>query len=301
MTTTNIADLDVERVQRNLSHMIQFNDQTYLDANAYIDNCFSLLTETDSSDFGPLSGMSVLEDCLDAIGDCLDPLGTFSAAFMCSILNSYTQTTPANLNQTFSNMVIRVDRTHQQLNQDIAYYIQNTRDNWDREFTWKDTTITLGDLATIDFPDEKNPDFWDPLEKSALRGFDQGIWTVVLNQNCKISRLVPAGDPDFCYHVKGKNDINSWYLDFLAKNPAFYCTWTWHEKHGLFDSDQWFVNEYCLNFKDGTKNKWHCIPNAACQYLFINSADGVVINSNGLFDRSYVFNNLPLEHVVFNV
>jgi hypothetical protein len=37
------------------------------------------------------------------------------------------------------------------------------------------------------------------------------------------------------------------------------------------------------------------MSDAACAYLFIDSADGVVINANGLFARATVFNNLNIK------
>ena len=42
-------------------------------------------------------------------------------------------------------------------------------------------------------------------------------------------------------------------------------------------------------FSDGHLN------DDACQYLFIDSYDNVIINPNGLFHRSFVFNDL--QHI----
>ena len=40
------------------------------------------------------------------------------------------------------------------------------------------------------------------------------------------------------------------------------------------------------------------LADSACDYLFIDSIDNVIINANGLFHRSFVFNNLPIPHTI---
>ena len=81
---------------------------------------------------------------------------------------------------------------------------------------------------------------------------------------------------------------------FIGKHPAYYNTWTWHQSSGCGDTSGWAVNQYNLGtgagvYKDGS------ISDAACNYLFIDSADGVVINAAGLYPRATVFNNLGIR------
>ena len=37
------------------------------------------------------------------------------------------------------------------------------------------------------------------------------------------------------------------------------------------------------------------LKSKACNYLFIDSIDNVIINPNGLFHRTFVFNNLGIR------
>ena len=39
------------------------------------------------------------------------------------------------------------------------------------------------------------------------------------------------------------------------------------------------------------------IPNAAAQYLFIDTIPGTIVNANGLFERYFVFNNFGLKTI----
>jgi hypothetical protein len=85
-----------------------------------------------------------------------------------------------------------------------------------------------------------------------------------------------------------------WDEGFIANNPAYYNTWTWHDSSGCGDTTGWQISEYNVGtgggaFTDGS------MSDAACNYLFIDSADGVTINADGLFPRATVFNNLDIS------
>lgn len=297
LSGTPAIDADaVRRVQVNLMNMQAFNDYVYNSGNAYIDNCFALLSKPNNQDPGLSVGMKVLEGSMGSIFSEFGPVGAFSSCFLCCIISSWSANTPPSLSNTFANMLIRVDKTHVQLDQDIAVYIQDPARYWNNTFTWNNLTITLGDLATIDFPSEADPEFLE-LVTVALKGFDQAVWAQTLNIQCKASYLEPT-NASGCMQISGNTNIDDWYIKFLAENPAYYCTWTWHEDRGLFDKNYWYVREWCLNFKEGNGVHRECIPLAACNYLFIDSADNVIINPSGLFSRSFVFNVMDLDKVV---
>jgi hypothetical protein len=92
----------------------------------------------------------------------------------------------------------------------------------------------------------------------------------------------------------------SWDEMFIGKNPAYYNTWSWHKSSGCGDTDGWNTLEYNIGtgagaFSDGS------MSNDACKYLFIDSADGVVINANGLYSRATVFTGLGIRQTVYYV
>jgi len=133
----------------------------------------------------------------------------------------------------------------------------------------------------------------------AIFAMDQLIWRTVLKAKFVVtlwesssSRTPMQGD---------QNDPPvSWDEAFIAKNPAYYTTWTWHNSAGCGDISGWIINEYNLGtgagpFFDGS------ISTDACRYLFIDSADGVVINAAALYPRATVFNNLGIRQTTYYV
>lgn len=92
-----------------------------------------------------------------------------------------------------------------------------------------------------------------------------------------------------------------WDDHYIANNPAYYHTWTWHPSSGCGSTTGWALNSYNL----GTGGIWTysstdgSISADACHHLFIDASDGHVINPNGLFPRATVFNNLGIKHETY--
>lgn len=280
---------EIDKVKSNLTNMQAFNDYIYNSGNAYILNCFALLSKADSTDPGNKSGMALLEGSLGAMFWIGDAAGAFASCLLCSVVSDWGDTVPPDLAQTFSEEMIRFDKSHVQLDKDISVYWNDPASYWEKTFTWNDLTITLGQLATIDFPSQSDPKFYE-FAKVSLFGLDQAVWAETLKMLCNNSKFSPYNDCN-CVVVNKKTDMNQWYKDLLSQHPSRYATWYWHKDTGLFDHDEWHVNESTLNFKTGNENHFEEIPSGACEYLFINSTPGVVINPNGLFTREYVFDS----------
>jgi len=278
---------EITQVQTNLARMQAFNDYIYTSGNSYIINCFALLSKADSSDPGNPVGIAMMEGAIGAVFSCMGPVGAFSSCFLCSIISSWATAIPPNLALTFSSMMLRFDQSHVQLDQDIARYAANPTAYWNQTFTWNGLTITLGDLATIDFPSEGSPDFYT-LTALSLRGLDQATWSETLRIQCKTSQLAPNNQCE-CTVVSKKTNIDQWYASLLLDKPSYFATWSWHSDTGLYDHDEWHVNEYCLNFKSGNATHLQVIPDGAAHYLFIDSSPGCIINPAGLFTRNWVF------------
>ena len=287
---------NIEIVKKNLKNMQAFNDYIYTNGQAFIINCFLLLTSTDDSDPGLTVGIKVLEGAFAAIGDVYGPLGVFAATFMCGEVDSWTETTPPNLNSVFASMVIRYEQSSFTFDSQVANYISDPASFWTKTFNWKGQTCLLGDLATISFPDESDPSFFS-MAKICLIGLNQSVWQCVLQMKCVITwwAWIPDGQVDpQPKMIKSNTNMVSWDENFISNNPAYYCTWTWHQDTGFGDKDWWYTYEYNLgfgasNFHDGS------ISTDACKYLFIDSADGVVINPEGLMHRKVVFEDWGIK------
>jgi len=283
---------NIDKVKKNLRNMQAFNDYIYNNGGVFISNAYLLLTSTDNSDPGLTVGISLLEGAFGIVGSC-GAFGGFACAFMCSEVASWTSVTPPDLNATFASMAIRYQHSSMAFDSKCSEYINDPAGNWNKVFTWQGTSIVLGDLATIDFPVQGDPDFY-PMAAASLRALDITVWQTVLRAQCYVTQWTYNSGPRM---QKADTDMTRWDEDFISRNPAWYNTWYWHSKKGLFDKDWWYVNEYNLNF-GATHMNTKDIPKDACTYLFIDSADGVVINNQGLAARKDVFEKWGIRRTI---
>lgn len=283
MSTPSPTPDTIAKVKDNLRRMQAFNDYVYNNGGAYIGNCYLLMSSSDNSDPGLGIGVSLLSGAFGVVAS-FGAFGGFAGCFMCSEVLSWIGLPPPGLNATFASMAIRYQKSSMAFDDQCANYIADPEANWTKEFSWNGTSMVLGDLATIDFPVEGDPDFY-PVAQAALKALDQTIWQTVLVALCWITLWTYQQGPKM---IHADTDMLAWDENFIAKNPAWYNTWYWHADTGLFDKNWWYVNEYNLNF-GATHMHTNDIPTAACAYLFIDSADGVVINANGLMPRRTVF------------
>ena len=289
----------IAQVQSNLKNMQAFNDYVYNQGgNSRILNAYLLLSQADDHDPGLAIGLNVLEGVFKAIGGMFGPAGMFTSNFLSGMLSSWADSanTPPNLNTTFASLDIRIQQTSLQIDTQLATYYQNVADNWNVSFTFDGQTVTMADLSTFQFPPETDPDF-ETMAAAAILGMDRMIWTTVMVANYVVTYYILGGGPLI---FPGRKDVPpvDWDEQFIAEHPAYYHTWSWHDSQGCGDTTGWLINEYNIGtganiYVDGS------MSDAACAYLFIDSADGVVINQNGLFARKTVFNNLGIRQTTF--
>ena len=287
---------NIEIVKTNLKNMQAFNDYIYNNGQAFFANCFLLLTSKDDSDPGLSVGLNLLEGSFAALGDVYGPLGVFAATIMCGEVDSWAESTPPQLNSVFASMLIRYEQSSFTFDSQVAVYISNPSSFWTKTFNWNGQSCVLGDLATFSFPDEKDPNFFT-YAKLCLTALNQSIWQQVLKAKCVITwwAWIPDGQVDpQPKMIKSNTNMVSWDQNFISNNPAYYCTWIWHQDTGFADKDYWYTYEYNLGFgasvfHDGS------ISSDACKYLFIDSSDGVVINPNGLMPRKVVFEDWGIK------
>ncbi len=278
--------------------MQAFNDYVYLQGQSRVLNAYLLLSEQDNSDPGLTVGLNVFEGLFWALGSELGPVGNFLASFLSGMVSWWATETPPSLNTTFSSLLTRLQNTSLAVDTQLAIYHQNVAANWNVQFTYNGQTQTLSNLANITIPEETDPPF-ETLAKAAIFALDQQIWRTVLNANYVVTYWeLPNGDTI----VPGTQDQPpvEWVESFLASNPAYRLTWSWHNSTGCGDHNGWDVPQYNLGrgagaFTDGS------MSNDACAYLFIDSVDGVVINPNGLFSRKTVFTGLGIQQTTYQV
>ncbi|MDP9099054.1 MAG: hypothetical protein M3N48_08675, partial [Verrucomicrobiota bacterium] len=250
----------------------------------------------DSSDPGLTIGLNILEGVFWAVGGSLGPIGNFTASFLSGMVAWWATSTPPNLNTTFASLLTRLQATSLAIDQQLAQYYQSVAQAWNTQFTYNGKTSTLSDFATITFPAETDPQF-ETLAATALFALDQQVWKTVMIANFVITHwapdtVMPGGEES--------DPPVSWDEMFIANNPGYYNTWTWHNGSGCGDRSGWNTVEYNIGtsagpFSDGSMSK------DACSYLFIDSADGVVINAKGLYPRATVFNSLGIRHTTYYV
>ena len=296
MTTPAPDTTTIAKVKENLRRMQAFNDYVYNNGGAYIGNCYLLMTIPDDSDPGLAIGISLLEGAFGVVG-AFGAFGGFACCFMCSEVSSWSAAanTPPSLNNDFGQMVIRFQKSSMAFDDQCANYIADPAANWNKQFSWNGTSMVLGDLATIDFPLESDPEFFT-MATSALKALDQTVWKIVLQENCVVTLWLTNGAP---LHFSPKTNMDSWTQSFIASNPAYYVTWEYHQKSGFGDSDHYNAYEYNIGF-GATKYKDNSISDPACAYLFIDSTDGHVINANGLWPRKTVFTGFGLRTDTIN-
>lgn len=277
---------EIEKVRKNLSNMQQFNDKVYVYGNPKIANCYVLLSQKDDHDKGLFVVQCLLTGGFEAIASSLGAVGAFGATILCNIVDGWGSNPPPDMSGTFSNLTSRFMYASKDVDQQLAIYYQDPVKYWDTVFSYNGMSCTLGDLATIDFPGETDPNFQILLDP-ALVGVDRAIW----KQN-----LV-----DYCYNVKWQpdatitTDINSWLQMFYDRNKSYWCSYYWHQDSGSCgDYSYWNVTEHNVSFGAGLYHDG-AISDAACNYLFIDSTDGTVINPQGLYTRSAVFNTLGMR------
>jgi hypothetical protein len=282
----------VRQVQANLANMQRFNDFIYAHGQTKILNAYLLTSRQDSSDPGVAVVLNLLSSAFSVIGSEFGPAGNFITTFVSGMLSSWTTNTPPDLTATFASLLTRLDATSRAIDAQLARFNSDVGGEWSTKFTFNGATMSLSDLASESFPAESDPRFAG-MANRALFGLDQEVWRLILTSQFVITFwLLSTGD----HVMEGSRDEPpiSWNNRFIEAHPAYYHTWTWHDKSGCGDVNGWKIDEYNLGVgvsitSDGS------LANEACSYLFIDSSDGVVINPQGLFPRATVFKNLGIR------
>jgi hypothetical protein len=295
---------DIVNAQANLNNMIVFNTQFYSYGNAKILNAYGLLNQTDNQDLGLQVGLNLLSSAMSALGGTAGFGGALAGNFMASMVAQYATVTPPCLSAQFADLISRFEQTSLQCSQDLQNLYQNTASCWNNTYSgqlitpFSTSTISgsVSDLATPGlFPDLDDPMFTDLLS-TATYALDQSIWSVLLPRFV-ITQYQPSTEYPTSQFTEQdmENNANSFY----SVHPAYYNTWV-YESAKKSKNDAYWLTQSNLGsgystFSDGSLN------DDACQYLFIDGYNGIVINPSGLFDREFVFTslNIPQKTHIF--
>jgi hypothetical protein len=288
---------DIVNAQANLNNMIAFNTQFYSYGNSKILNAYALLQQTDNTDLGLQIGLNLLTSAMAALGGCEGFGGALAGNFVASMVAQYATTTPPSLSGEFADLISRFEQTSLQCGSDLQELYVNTSGSWFNTYTGElitpfgTTPITgsVSDLATPNlFPSQDDPLFNDLLE-TATYALDQSIWSVLLPRFC-ITSYQPS--TEYPSSQNTEQDMENNATAFYSVHPAYYNTW-YYESANKSKNDAYWLTQSNLGVgysmtSDGSLNS------QACDYLFIDAYDGVIINPAGLFNREFVFTSLNI-------
>lgn len=288
---------DITNAQGNLSNMIEFNTQFYSYGNSKILNAYALLQQTDNQDLGLQIGLNLLTSAMAALGGTVGFGGALAGNFIAAMVAQYATQTPISLSGEFADLISRFEQTSLQCGSDLQNLYANTEDMWNNTYSgqlitpFETITITanVSDLATPNlFPSSDDPMF-NTLLESATYALDQSIWSVLLPRFI-ITQYQPSTEYPTSQYTEQDMENNA--TSFYSAHPAYYNTWVYEAANKSKNDAYWLTESNlgsgCSLANDGSLN------NSACEYLFIDAYNGVVINSAGLFDREFVFTSLNI-------
>ena len=294
------SQADIDKVKLNLNNIISFNQDLLSNSEFKLINAYSLLTQTDNKDLGLSIGLDILNTCFSKLVDLLGPPGEILSKFMTSMIGNYNSNTPPSLGQIFSTLLMRIQKTILQTNQDLSDYYVDPVSNWDKvisgsfksPFGTFTTTSKLSDLATTDFPNKDHPKYYDILN-NCLKGMEQSIWATLLTRFV-ITDYQEDRPPMWNLPCNPDDEDN----DFLPHNKSYYNTWEYHEDKDCYGNpvkyyhrEQYNLGTGAGTFSDGALN------DSACDYLFQNYSSAEE-NKDGLFKRDFVFTKLGIPTAI---
>lgn len=199
---------------------------------------------------------------------------------------------PADLAGTFGEFVIGHNRMQFALEQKLSSIVdpKNGYENlrtWVNPIEFNRQSYTLQDLVAAEFP--TLGDHYNKLQDDAYTHFKKSIWNLVIMKCCTYSGgQVP-------YYIDTNVSLGS---------LADYARGAYRENKGTYirardyGKDQnfshWIVVKYDLGLNGSP------LPDKAVAVLFKDDTPEHIINSDGLFNRSYVFQQFSLKKHQFS-
>jgi len=294
---TDPTDQQILIVKDNFKNMIDFNNQLYVNGNTKIINSYLLLSLTDNKDLGLEIGLDILKGAYVAMAGEFGSAGDIVAKIACGLLTKYSSQTPVSLTQEFDSIMNRFQATSEQLTQDFEMYCDDPKSYWNdifnatvtNAFGTQTLSCVFSDLATITFPPETDSLFMNYMLLCQY-ALDQEIWYILLG-NFVITKFLPSTSYPCSQYSEQQMEQNA--AGFYAVHKSYWNLWQYVHQTNRKGKDTSYYELWQNDigtgagaFTDGHLN------DAACDYLFIDSFDNIIINENGLFHRNFVFNNM---------
>jgi hypothetical protein len=298
---SNPTEEQIRRVKTNLTNMIAFNQQLQTEGNVKILNAFALLSIPDNKDLGLQIGLNLLCGSISAISGLAGPVGSIGGHFLDGVVGHYADQTPPSLAGSFASLLSRFQATSEQLQLTLEEFYQDPAANWNTvysgyvntPFTSYTASGSLSELSTIDFPSQEAPEFTELLEVAQF-SLDQCAWAQLLT-NFVITKYYPTSMYKCDSYSEQQMENNA--ASFYGVHPSYYNTWTYvNHVHKGKDKSYYDYNQNNIGNGPSAFSDGH-LSDQACQYMFIDSYDNVIINPKGLFERAFVFTQLAgIQH-----
>jgi hypothetical protein len=137
-------------------------------------------------------------------------------------VSSYATTKPPNLEAEISSLLLRFQKTSEQVNKDLEIIYSDPTSHWNNSYSGSFTTPfgtysasgSVSDLATIDFPAQTDPQFMDMIG-TAQYALDQSVWAQLL-QNFVITQYQPGTEYPCKYYPIKHKILHSKILCFMG-------------------------------------------------------------------------------------
>lgn len=306
------TEANINIAKTNLTNLQRFNDLFYTYSISKCANAFLLLAKTDNNDPGLAVGVNLICGAILGVGSEFGFMGALLANYYCGLVSQYTSSNPPSLLAPYASYISRIQATTQQADNDMAVDYTNPTTNWytvksgtfDTPWGTKTLGCCLGQLAATSIPAETDPTF-SLMMNTVLFTFDQMLWWTVLKLNFQINVWLACGPNLVTYPLSKYNQdwINNYCKQLILKNPATNVTWSIIQQRNFVfgkKKDYYMTNQFTLGMAP-IKGTDEPISNAAANYLFIDSIPGDIINSNGLFNRAFFFNDCGINAVRYAI
>lgn len=282
---------DLENAAANLDLMLKFMQVLYPFCIEYENEVFLALDSTkDNANWANFIGNIFIDIGVGMAGAIAIASGGSLAlpAFACfaAFLKDWGlgKGTPSDLAGTFAlfvdghnSMEFYIEQKLRSLADPTNNY-SNLLTQWENVIELNGKSYTLKDLANSTFPGKG--DEYNALQTEAYTHFKKSLWNLSIMKCCTYFENyhrfteTPHANPGTFYSFIQNT--------FYPHNKGVYVRAKWEGEAWDLD-DNWEYVYYNLGIRG------YALPDAASSILFMDDTPGHIINPNGLFNRSYVF------------
>ncbi|WP_336515075.1 hypothetical protein [Pollutibacter soli] len=287
----------------NLANLRAYLDDLYTSTIEYENAVFLALESTNNSDWSNFDS-DILIDLFYALliaaalatgGEAAIPAIAILSAFLHDWANG-DKPKPPNIDQVFAQFEFGHNQMHVAMNEQLTL-LESPANNyanlvaaWNNPIQFNGNTYTIGDLASSNFPTSTTGGAaYNAIYQAGVTSFQQMLWNLAIMKCCTFGEpdtesIYTASEPGgvLLTHFRQTVYPNNKGVYYRAKMTDYDPPWIY-----------WDITKYTLGINGNP------LPDAAAAVLFIDDTPGNVINSQGLFNRSYVFEQFSFTKPVF--